>query len=210
MSVVVGIAGGSGSGKSTLARLLRDALGPDEVTFLEQDQYYRDASHLPDEARALDPGQRNYDHPDAIDESLLLEHLHCLRAGRPVQAPAYDFVHHVRRPETSPVAARQCILLEGILVLALAGVREALDLRLFVDTDADLRFIRRLQRDVRERGRTQDQVIRQWEGTVRPMHLQFVEPSKRYADLIIPGGGLNSSAVAVLVGHLRLLTASRT
>lgn len=196
---VVGIAGGSGSGKTTVVRRILETLGEGCVALVEQDAYYRDGSHLPFEERLT----RNYDHPDSIDEPLLVEHVRVLKAGQPVEAPGYDFVQHVRRPETRRIEPRPCLVVEGILVLASEPLRDLFDLRLFVETDADLRFIRRLQRDVTERGRTPESVIAQWEATVRPMHLQFAEPSKRHAHLILPEGGLNTPALAVLLAHLR-------
>ena len=197
--LVVGVAGGSGSGKTTVVRRILETLGPERVALLEQDAYYRDGSHLPFEVRIA----RNYDHPDSIEEPLLAEHVAALHQGLAVDTPCYDFVHHVRRPETRRVEPRPCVVVEGILVLASEPLRELLDLRLFVDTDPDIRFIRRLQRDIEERGRTPDSVIAQWEETVRPMHLEFVEPSKRHAHLIIPEGGLNAPALEVLLAHLR-------
>ena len=197
--LVVGVAGGSGSGKTTVVRRILETLGPERVALLEQDAYYRDGSHLPFEVRIA----RNYDHPDSIEESLFAEHVAALRQGLAVDAPCYDFVHHTRRPETRRVEPRPCVVVEGILVLASEPLRELLDLRLFVDTDPDVRFIRRLQRDIEERGRTPESVIGQWEETVRPMHLQFVEPSKRHAHLIIPEGGLNAPALEVVLSHLR-------
>jgi uridine kinase len=197
--LVVGIAGGSGSGKTTVVRRVLETLGEEQVAVVEQDAYYRDGSHLPLVERAA----RNYDHPDAIDEELLYRHVAALKAGEPVEIPQYDFVHHVRRPETRRLLPRPCVVVEGILVLASDRLRELLDLRLFVDTDADLRFIRRLERDIRERGRTPDSVIEQWQRTVRPMHLTFVEPSRRHAHLIIPEGGLNTPAMEVILAHLR-------
>jgi uridine kinase len=168
------------------------------VALLEEDAYYRDASHLSRSERA----ERNYDHPDALDEPLLVSHLCQLIRGESVEAPIYDFVQHVRMPQTRTVHPRPCVVVEGILVLASDAVRRLLTLRLFVETDADVRFIRRLQRDIRTRGRTMDRVIDQWEETVRPMHLQFVEPSKRHADLIIPEGGHNDAAFEVILTHL--------
>jgi uridine kinase len=195
----VGIAGGSGSGKTTVVRRIVETLSPERVALLEQDAYYRDGSHLPFEARVA----RNYDHPDSIEEELLAAHADALRRGEAVESPCYDFVHHIRRPETRRVDPRPCVVVEGILVLACEPLRELLDLRLFVDTDPDLRFIRRLRRDIDERGRTPASVMEQWEATVRPMHLQFVEPSKRHAHLIIPEGGLNAPALQVILAHLR-------
>ncbi len=197
--VVVGIAGGTGSGKSTVVRTLLDALGRDQVALLEQDAYYRDRRDLSLEER----GRLNYDHPDSIDEALLVEHVRALKAGAPVNQPKYDFVGHARLPKTRRVSARACVVVEGILVLASAPLRELMDLRLYVETDADIRFIRRLRRDITERGRTAESVMEQWETTVRPMHLQFVEPSKRHAHLIVPVGGENTAALDVLLNHLR-------
>lgn len=197
--LLVGVAGGTGSGKTTVVRRILEALGEERVSLIEQDAYYRDGSHLPLAVRAA----RNYDHPDAIDEPLLAEHVAALKAGGAVEVPCYDFVEHVRRPETRAVEARPCVVVEGILVLASEAVRNLLDLRLYVDTDADLRFIRRLERDTRERGRTPASVMEQWQSTVRPMHLLFVEPSKRFAHLIIPEGGLNEPALEVITTHLR-------
>ena len=196
---LVGIAGGSGSGKSTVVRRILEALGEGSVSLVEQDAYYRDGGHLPFEERVA----RNYDHPDSIDESLLVEHVRALKTGQRVEMPCYDFVQHLRRPQTQRVEPRPCIVVEGILILASEPLRDLFDLRLFVETDADIRFIRRLQRDVAERGRTPESVIAQWEATVRPMHLQFAEPSKRHAHLIVPEGGLNAPALEVILARLR-------
>ena len=201
--LVVGIAGGSGSGKTTVARKLAAGLGPERVALVEQDAYYGDAAHLPPTERAA----RNYDHPDAIDAPLLAAHLRALKAGQAIEAPVYDFVRHARQPETRRIEPRSCVVVEGILVLAMEAVREALDLRLYVETDADIRFIRRLRRDVEERGRSVESVVAQWEATVRPMHLEFVEPSKRHADLIIPER--DAVPLEVLLGHLRSATGAR-
>lgn len=197
--LVVGVAGGTGSGKTTVVRRILETLGAERVSLLEQDAYYRDGSHLPFPERAA----RNYDHPDAIDECLMAEHVAALKAGRGVDVPCYDFVEHVRRSETRRVEPRPCVVVEGILVLASEPLRDLLDLRMYVDTDADIRFIRRLERDTRERGRTPASVIEQWQATVRPMHLLFVEPSKRHAHLIIPEGGLNAPALEVITAHLQ-------
>jgi uridine kinase len=203
---VVGIAGGSGSGKSTVVRRILETLGETRVALLEQDAYYRDGRHLPFTERIA----RNYDHPDSIDEALLVEHVRALKAGQPVDAPRYDFVQHLRHAETQRVEPRPCLVVEGILVLASEALRDLLDLRLFVETDADLRLIRRLQRDVEERGRTPESVLSQWEATVRPMHLQFAEPSKRHAHLIFPEGGLNAPALEVILAHLRAEAEARS
>lgn len=201
--LMVGVAGGSGSGKTTVVRKLLSALEPECVALLEQDAYYRDRPDLSPEERAA----QNYDHPDAIDEALLIEHAHALKKGRPVEAPRYDFVRHARLPETRRVEPGPCVVVEGILVLASEGLREVLDLKLYVETDADVRFIRRLRRDIEERGRSPESVMAQWEATVRPMHLQFVEPSKRHADLIIPEGGENTAALDVITAHVQAIVA---
>lgn len=196
--LVVGVAGGSGSGKTTVVEVLVGALGAVRVALLEQDAYYRDTPELTPAERAA----RNYDHPDAIDEALLVSHLTALRSGCAVDAPRYDFVRHSRMPETRRVEVRPCVVVEGILVLATPPLRALMDLKLYVETDADIRFIRRLRRDIEDRGRTPESVMTQWEMTVRPMHVQFVEPSKRHADLIIPEGGHNSTALEVITAHL--------
>ncbi len=197
--LIVGVAGGSGSGKSTVVRRLIRTLGAERVALLETDAYYRDRADLTAEARAA----LNYDHPDATDEPMLVAHLRQLRAGSGVAAPRYDFVRHARLAETQWVPARPCVVVEGILVLATDALRDLLDLRLYVETDADVRLIRRLRRDLDERGRTAESVLEQWEATVRPMHLQFVEPSKRHADLILPEGGHNMVALDVILAHLK-------
>ncbi len=196
---VIGIAGGSGSGKTTLARLIMERIGPESIAFLPHDAYYRDFSHLPPEERL----QVNYDHPNTLETELLIEHIRALKAGKAVDRPLYDFTTHARRPEKVRVEPRPILLVEGILVLAEPALRRLFDLKLYVDTDPDIRFIRRLQRDVRERGRTPEMVIEQYMRTVRPMHLEFVEPSKRYADLIVPEGGLNTVALEVIVARIR-------
>ena len=192
--VLVGIAGGSGSGKSTLARALAGSFGPEQVQLVYQDMYYRDRPGVPLEERR----QVNYDHPDAFDEQLLLAHLSALRAGEAIEQPVYDFATHARAARTVRVPPARVVILEGILVLALDPVRAALDLKLFVDTPDDIRFLRRLRRDVEERGRTIDSVIAQYLSTVRPMHHAFVEPSRRHADLIVPEGGENTAALGLI------------
>lgn len=197
--LIVGIAGGSGSGKTTAVRQLSQQLGPDDAVLLEQDAYYRAAEGLSFAERS----RRNYDHPEAIEEELLAAHLRALLRGEPIERPVYDFAAHDRTPQTVRVEPRPCILVEGILILAAAPVRELLDLRIFVDTDADVRLARRLRRDVAERGRTPEGVLEQWEATVRPMHLRFVEPSKRHAHLVIPEAGLDGPALDVLLGYIR-------
>jgi uridine kinase len=196
---VVGIAGGTGSGKTTVAAHMVAALAPGTAALIEHDGYYRDRSALPPAERAL----INYDHPEAMETELLVEHLDALRAGRPVEVPQYDFRQHVRRPETRRVAPLPVVVVEGILVLADERLRARMDLRLFVDTDADIRLMRRIERDLGQRGRSFTQISEQYHRTVRPMHLAHVEPSKRFADLIIPEGGENRAALDVLIGGIR-------
>jgi uridine kinase len=199
--VVIGVAGGTASGKTTVVRRIVESLGDEQVTVVEHDRYYRDRSDLRLEERAA----LNYDHPDALDTNLLVEHLSALRAGRAVELPVYDFARYARLPVTDRAHPRRAIIVEGILIFTEATLRGLMDVKVFVDTDADARFIRRLQRDVAERGRTMDSVIDQYLGTVRPMHLEFVEPSKRYADIIIPQGGHNPVAVDMLLTLIRSL-----
>ncbi len=200
--LVIGVAGGTGSGKTTVVSKIIDSLGDEAVTFVEHDDYYKDHPELSLEDR----GALNYDHPDALETSLLVRHLQQLREGRPVKAPRYDFALHAREKEPQLVEPRRAIIVEGILILADPDLRDLMDIKIFVDTDADIRFIRRLKRDLDERGRTLESVIEQYERTVRPMHLKFVEPSKRYADIIIPEGGSNSVAVDMLLTKVRSIT----
>ena len=197
-ALVIGVAGGTGSGKTTIARKLVEAMPRGSALILEYDSYYRDRSDLsPDQRAAL-----NYDHPDALESELLAEHLRLLRAGEPVDAPIYDFRSHTRRAETRRVAPTPVVVVEGILTLAQPAVREQLDIKIFVDTDPDIRVFRRVRRDLEDRGRTFASVREQYYRTVRPMHNQFVEPSKRWADLIIPEGGDNHVALEILVARL--------
>ncbi len=196
---VIGVAGGSGSGKTTVVRRIVDSLGLDHVTLLQHDRYYRDRNDLRLEERAA----LNYDHPDSLETDLLFRHVRELKNGRPVDVPAYDFTRHARLTETETFQPRRTLIVEGILVFTDAALRDLMDIKVFVDTDSDTRFIRRLQRDVAERGRTMDSVIDQYQSTVKPMHLEFVEPSKRYADVIIPLGGHNTVAVDLLLTMLR-------
>jgi len=198
-SIIIGIGGGTGSGKTTVAKEVRKHFPEESVVIIHHDSYYLDRSELPPERREL----INYDHPDSFDNELLIRHLNDLRAGRSIEKPIYDFETHTRRAETIKVRPARIILLEGILVLAEDELRELMDIKLYVDTDADERFIRRLRRDIVDRGRTVDQVIEQYLKTVRPMHLQFVETSKRYADVIIPEGGQNLVAVDLIVTKVR-------
>lgn len=201
--VVIGVAGGSGSGKTTVVRRIVESLGPDSVTVLDHDRYYRDRNDLRLEERAA----LNYDHPDALETELLVRHVIALRNGETVNVPAYDFARYQRLPTTDIALPRKAIIVEGILVFGDAALRALMDVKVFVDTDADTRFIRRLERDVADRGRTMQSVIDQYQSTVKPMHLEFVEPSKRYADIIIPQGGHNAVAVDLLLTHLRAVTA---
>jgi uridine kinase len=200
--VVIGVAGGSGSGKTTVVRRIVESLGPDEVVVLDHDRYYRDRTDLRLEERAA----MNYDHPDSLETDLLVRHVRDLKAGKAVDVPTYDFARYARRSETQHYEPRRAIIVEGILIYADAALRELMDVKLFVDADADTRFIRRLQRDVTERGRTMESVIEQYQGTVKPMHFEFVEPTKRYADLIIPIGGHNTVAVDLMLSLVRSLT----
>ena len=203
--LVIGVAGGSGSGKTTVVRRIVDSLGPEHVTRLDHDRYYRDRNDLRLEERAA----LNYDHPDSLETDLLVQHVRELKAGRPVEVPRYDFTRHARLQEKQAFQPRRALIVEGILVFTDAALRELMDIKVFVDTDSDTRFIRRLQRDVAERGRTMESVIEQYQSTVKPMHLEFVEPSKRYADVIIPLGGHNTVAVDLLLTMLRSVSGRR-
>ncbi|HEV8578147.1 MAG TPA: uridine kinase [Thermoanaerobaculia bacterium] len=202
---VLGVAGGTGSGKTTVARSILEAVGAERITLLEQDSYYRDVDWR-SEAELL---HHNFDHPSALDNELLVSHLAALKAGHPIEVPIYDFVRHRRTARTRRVMPQPVILLEGILIFVEASLRELLDFKIYVDTDADLRLIRRLGRDMAERGRTVQDVLRQYLGTVRPMHLEFVEPSKRWADIIIPEGGENRVALEMVVAHVEQLLGGR-
>ncbi|MBM3129713.1 MAG: uridine kinase [Chloroflexi bacterium] len=199
--LLIGVAGGSGSGKTTVSHSILERVGRDRIAYLQHDAYYRDRSALPLVERA----RINYDHPDSLETDLLIEQLKVLRAGRAVNVPLYDFAQHVRKTETRRVAPHAVILVEGILIFADRALRELFDIKIFVDTDSDLRVLRRLQRDVAERGRTVESVIAQYLDTVRPMHLEFVEPSKRYADVIIPEGGFNTIAIEMIVARINAM-----
>jgi len=199
MSVLVGIAGGTGSGKTSFAQKIQDRIGPDLCLNLNQDSYYKDGSGLSSEAQAA----INYDHPDAFDTSLLVQDLRDLKAGRPVPYLTYDHATYSRKVLTDP--PRPVILLEGILVLVEEPLRRLMDIKLFIDTDSDVRILRRLQRDIKDRGRSFESVKKQYLGWVRPMHLEFVEPSKRYADLIIPEGAENAVALEAVVARIRAM-----
>jgi uridine kinase len=200
-SLVIGICGGTGSGKTTIVGRIMQALGPHSVQVLEQDHYYKDLPHLPMDERA----QQNFDHPDSIDSPLFVEHVRRLRSGLPVDRPVYDFTRHSRKQETVRLDPRPALIVEGILIFENRALRELLDVKIFVDTDADIRFIRRMARDIRERGRTMDSVVSQYMATVRPMHMEFVEPSKRYADVIIPEGGHNEVGIDLVIQKIRSL-----
>lgn len=199
--LVIGIAGGSGSGKTTVAQVILQRVGPERIAFLQHDSYYKDLSGLPPTQRA----DVNFDHPDSLETELLIEHIATLRAGKEVQVPIYDFSTDRRTDKTFTVQPCRVILVEGILIFAEPALRKMFDVKIFVDTDADLRFIRRLERDINERGRTTISVIEQYTHTVRPMHLEFVEPSKRYADVIIPEGGFNTAALDMVVARIEAL-----
>jgi uridine kinase len=196
---IIGIAGGSGSGKSTVARKVAGALGTSSVAFIDMDAYYNDYSPL-----TLDERRRvNWDHPNAFDWDLLLSHLRRLAQGQSIEKPEYDFVEHLRKKETVSIAASDVVVVDGILLLAEPRIRELCEVKVFVDADADVRLIRRLRRDILERGRPLDEILDQYLTTVQPMHLEFVEPSKRYADVIVPRGGHNEVAIAMIVAKIR-------
>ena len=197
--MIIGICGGTGSGKTTVANRILETVSADEVVFIQQDLYYRNLKDMPLDYR----NAANFDHPDAVDNELLINHLKRLRAGEPVELPVYDFRTHTRLPDTTRINPRPIVIVEGILIFAEPRLLEQMDIKVFVDTPDDIRFIRRLQRDIAERGRTVDSVIEQYLATVRPMHMQFVEPSKRHADVIIPEGGYNIVSIDLLSGKIR-------
>ncbi|WIV11178.1 uridine kinase [Proteiniborus sp. MB09-C3] len=197
--ILIGITGGTGSGKSTVAMEIFGSLPEKNIVIIEQDSYYKDQSHLSFEERV----KTNYDHPFAFDNDLLIEHLTALMNGNSINKPIYNFEEHTRRKETIVVYSKDIIILEGILILDDERIRELLDIKIFVDTDSDVRIIRRITRDIKERGRTLDSVIEQYMTTVRPAHMQFIEPSKRYADIIIPEGGYNKVAIDLMVTKVK-------
>jgi len=197
--MIIGISGGTGSGKTTVANRILETVSADEVVFIQQDLYYRNLKDMPLDYR----NAANFDHPDALDNDLLINHLKKLRAGEPVELPIYDFRPHTRLQATTRIDSKPIVILEGILIFAEPRLREQLDIKVFVDTPDDIRFIRRLRRDIAERGRTLDSVIEQYIATVRPMHIQFIEPSKRYADVIIPEGGYNLVSIDLISGKIR-------
>ncbi len=197
--MIIGICGGTGSGKTTVARRILENVSDEQVVFLQQDSYYRNIGDMPIELR----GVINFDHPDALDNDLFINHVKALRAGEAIEMPVYDFSIHTRKAETVHIEPKPILIVEGILIFVDAMLRAQMDIKIFVDTDDDLRFIRRLQRDVHERGRTAESVIKQYLETVRPMHQQFVEPSKRHADVIIPEGGYNEVGIDLISGKIR-------
>lgn len=197
--VIIGIAGGSGSGKTTVLRRIIDAFGSDEIAVLDHDAYYQDLSDHPPEERE----RFNFDHPDALETELMRSHLDQLVEGEPVEKPIYDFTTHSRKEETATIEPRPVVIIEGILVLAEPELEEAMDIKIYVDTADDIRLMRRIRRDIQERGRAIDGVLRQYERTVRPMHIEFVEPSKRKADIIIPRGGHNHVAIQMVLARIQ-------
>ena len=201
--IVIGIAGGTGSGKTTVAHVVLERVSADRIAFLPHDAYYRDLSNLPVSKRA----EINFDHPDSLESELLVEHVQQLKAGNPIEMPVYNFKTHSRTTQTISVPPQPVILVEGILIFTERDLRDLFDVKIFVDTDPDIRFIRRLQRDIAERGRTTASVIDQYMQTVRPMHMEFVEPSKRFADVIIPEGGFNTVALDMVVARIEELLA---
>ncbi|HCK66953.1 MAG TPA: uridine kinase [Anaerolineae bacterium] len=199
--LVIGIAGGSGSGKTTVAQEILKRVGADKIAYLQHDSYYKDLTGLPPTQRA----EINFDHPNSLDNELLIQHIASLRDFQPVSVPIYDFATDRRTGETFTVEPKNVILVEGILIFVEPELRKLFDVKIFVDTDADIRLIRRLHRDITERSRTTEYVIQQYQATVRPMHLEFVEPSKRYADVIIPEGGHNIAALDMVVARIETL-----
>ncbi|MFQ5709986.1 MAG: uridine kinase [bacterium] len=203
--ILIGIAGGSGSGKTLVAKNIYNELGSDKVVILFQDSYYKDLGHLPPEERH----KQNFDHPDAIDSELLIDQVQALLRGETIEQPIYNFVTHTRTRATKTIGPHTIIVLEGILILDNAELRELMDIKIYVDTDPDIRVLRRIRRDILERGRSLNSVVQQYEESVRPMHLQFVEPSKRYADIIVPEGGNNKVAVDLIKTKIESLIRER-
>jgi uridine kinase len=203
--ILIGIAGGTGSGKTLVARTIVEELGSQRVVIVDQDSYYKDLDEIPMADREL----RNYDHPDAFDSDLLRTHVQDLLAGRPIEQPIYDYTRHARLKQTKHVGDHAVIVLEGILIFVDPVLRELCDIKVFIDTDPDVRLLRRIERDIKERGRAIESILRQYEASVRPMHLQFVDPSKRYADIIIPEGGHNRVAIDLMQVKIRDLLRAR-
>lgn len=204
--ILIGISGGTGSGKSTVARAIFKSQPEKNIAIIEQDSYYKDQGHLSFEERI----KTNYDHPLSFDTELLIEHLNMLLQNKGIHKPIYDFEMHTRKKETEFVAPRDIIILEGIMILDDPSLRSMLDIKIFVDTDADVRIIRRIVRDINERGRTLESVIEQYLTTVRPAHLQFVEPNKKYADIIIPEGGFNQVAIDIMIAKIQSIINGRS
>lgn len=204
--LVIGIAGGSGSGKTTAAEIILQKVGKNRIAYLQHDSYYRELTDLPLAQRAV----INFDHPDSLESALMIQHIQQLKQWKPVDVPIYDFHTHTRTGNTFQVVPRRVILVEGILIFTEPELRSLFDVKIFVDTDSDIRFIRRLKRDIEERGRTTEMVVKQYMATVRPMHLEFVEPSKRYADVIIPEGGLNEVAMDMIIARIESLLREET
>ncbi|MEK4564434.1 uridine kinase [Alkalihalobacillus sp. FSL R5-0424] len=204
--IIIGVAGGTGSGKTTVAKEIFRQFNEQSIVLIEQDAYYKDQSHLSMEERL----QTNYDHPLAFDNELLLHQLEQLTSQQAVQKPVYDYANHTRSEEIIPIEPKDVIILEGILILEDEKLRNMMDIKLFVDTDADIRIIRRLSRDIKDRGRSIDSVIDQYTNVVRPMHLQFIEPTKRYADLIVPEGGQNKVAIDLMVTKIRAIIEAKS
>ena len=199
--LVIGIAGGSGSGKTTVAQEILQRVGPDRIAYIQHDSYYKDLTGLPPTQRA----EVNFDHPNSLETELLIRHVEKLKDGQAIEVPVYDFSTDSRTAKSFTVQPRGVIIVEGILIFAEPDLRNLFDVKIFVDTDPDVRLIRRLQRDITERGRSVESVIKQYQTTVRPMHLKFVEPSKRYADVIIPEGGFNTAALDMVVARIETL-----
>lgn len=199
--LVIGIAGGTGSGKTTVASVILNKVGRSRIAYLPHDAYYKDLRHLPPLRRQ----EINFDHPDSLESDLMRQHIEQLLAWKPINLPIYDFTTHTRTDQVTEIKPSRVVLVEGILIFTEAALRDLFDVKIFVDTDADIRFIRRLQRDIAERGRTMESVITQYLTTVRPMHLEFVEPSKRYADVVIPEGGLNEVAMDMVIARIEMM-----
>ena len=204
--MIIGIAGPTASGKSLLANTIVDELGTEQVSVISEDSYYKDLSHLPFEERC----KNNYDHPDAFDHDLLFEHLRTLQTGNPVDVPCYDYTQHTRKNETRSTGPHRIIVLEGILLFVEKELRDIMDIRIFMDSPLDVCLIRRLKRDINERGRSLESVLNQYQKTVRPSYLQFIEPTKRYADIIVPRGGENRIAIDMIQAKMRELLALMT